>query len=76
MLCGLSAGSLCWFSESVTAFHGPPQRVAGLGLLPYSNCVHYSRPQASAYWVEGAGDGLSEVALTQARTLRRARPRA
>ena len=25
----------------MTAFHGPPQRVAGLGLLPYSNCVHY-----------------------------------
>jgi dipeptidase E len=41
VLCGLSAGSLCWFSESVSAFHGPPQRVAGLGLLPYSNCVHY-----------------------------------
>jgi dipeptidase E len=41
VLCGLSAGSLCWFSEAVTAFHGPPQRVAGLGLLPYSNCVHY-----------------------------------
>ena len=36
-----SAGSLCWFSEAVTAFHGPPQRVGGLGLLPYSNCVHY-----------------------------------
>jgi len=41
VLCGLSAGSLCWFGEAVTAFHGPPQRVAGLGLLPYSNCVHY-----------------------------------
>jgi peptidase E len=41
VLCGLSAGSLCWFSEAVTAFHGPPQRVRGLGLLPYSNCVHY-----------------------------------
>jgi dipeptidase E len=31
VLCGLSAGSLCWFSEAVTAFHGPPQRVKGLG---------------------------------------------
>jgi dipeptidase E len=41
VLCGLSAGSLCWFGEAVTAFHGPPQRVPGLGLLPYSNCVHY-----------------------------------
>jgi dipeptidase E len=41
MLCGLSAGSLCWFAEAVTAFHGPPQAVRGLGLLPHSNCVHY-----------------------------------
>lgn len=41
ILCGLSAGSLCWFEEAVTAFHGPPQRVRGLGFLPHSNCVHY-----------------------------------
>jgi dipeptidase E len=41
VLCGLSAGSLCWFAESVSGFHGQPQRVDGLGLLPWSNCVHY-----------------------------------
>lgn len=41
VLCGLSAGSLCWFREAVTAFHGPPQAIAGLGLLPWSNCVHF-----------------------------------
>jgi dipeptidase E len=41
ILCGGSAGSLCWFSEAVTAFHGAPQSVRGLGLLPHSNCVHY-----------------------------------
>lgn len=41
VLCGLSAGSLCWFEEGVSAFHGAPQRVAGLGLLPHSNTVHY-----------------------------------
>jgi peptidase E len=41
VLCGLSAGSLCWFSEAVTGFHGAPQGVEGLGLLPFSNCVHY-----------------------------------
>jgi len=41
ILCGGSAGSLCWFQEAVTSFHGPPERVRGLGLLPYSNCVHY-----------------------------------
>ena len=41
VLCGLSAGSLCWFAESVTGFHGAPQRVEGLGILPWSNTVHY-----------------------------------
>jgi dipeptidase E len=41
VLCGLSAGSLCWFSEAITAFHGPPETVRGLGLLPHANCVHY-----------------------------------
>jgi dipeptidase E len=32
VLAGLSAGSLCWFSEAITAFHGRPQRIEGLGL--------------------------------------------
>jgi peptidase E len=40
VLCGVSAGSLCWFTEGVSAFHGGPRRVAGLGLLPGSNSVH------------------------------------
>ena len=31
VLCGLSAGSLCWFAEAVTGFHGSPQRVEGWG---------------------------------------------
>jgi peptidase E len=43
VLCGLSAGSLCWFTAGVTAFSGPPRPVAGLGLLPWSNCVHFER---------------------------------
>jgi peptidase E len=41
VLCGLSAGSLCWFDEAVSGFHGAPRAVEGLGLLPFSNCVHY-----------------------------------
>jgi peptidase E len=43
VLCGLSAGSLCWFAEAVSGFHGAPRQVEGLGLLPFSNCVHYER---------------------------------
>lgn len=45
ILCGLSAGSLCWFSAGVTAFHGEPLRIRGMGLLPWSNCVHYGPGQ-------------------------------
>jgi dipeptidase E len=41
VLCGLSAGSLCWYAEGVSSFHGQPRRFRGLGLLPWSNCVHY-----------------------------------
>jgi dipeptidase E len=48
VLCGLSAGSLCWFVEAVSGFHGAPRRVEGLGLLPFSNCVHYERERSPA----------------------------
>jgi peptidase E len=41
VLAGLSAGSLCWFREGVTAFHGQARRFDGLGFLPCSNTVHY-----------------------------------
>ncbi len=59
VLCGLSAGSLCWFSEAVTAFHGPPTVVRGLGLLPYSNCVHYDgEPARRGEYRRFVGDGV------------------
>ena len=42
VMCGGSAGSLCWFAEAVSAFHGGvPRRLEGLGFLPWSNAVHY-----------------------------------
>jgi len=50
VLCGLSAGSLCWFAEALSGFHGAPRRVEGLGFLPFSNCVHYD---------PGRGHGLA-----------------
>jgi peptidase E len=48
VLCGVSAGSLCWFEEGVTAFHGTAQAYEGLGLLPWSNTVHYDAGQGRA----------------------------
>lgn len=46
VLCGLSAGSLCWFAEAHSGFHGAPRRVDALGLLPFSNSVHYESGSA------------------------------
>jgi dipeptidase E len=59
VLCGLSAGSLCWFSEAITAFHGRPQRIEGLGLLPWSNCVHYDgEPSRRTEYLASVVDGM------------------
>ncbi len=59
VLCGPSAGSLCWFEEALSAFHGPPRRVHGLGLLPYSNCVHYdAEPARRAEYHSLVGEGM------------------
>ena len=59
VLCGPSAGSLCWFDEALSAFHGAPRSVRGLGLLPYSNCVHYdAEPERRAEYHRFVGDGM------------------
>lgn len=61
VLCGPSAGSLCWFHEALSAFHGAPRGVRGLGLLPYSNCVHYdAEPARRAEYARFVADGMSE----------------
>jgi len=57
VLCGLSAGSLCWFSEAISAFHGRPSRVEGLGLLPYSNCVHLNDEERRTAFRSTVADG-------------------
>jgi dipeptidase E len=59
ILCGPSAGSLCWFDEALSAFHGAPRTVRGLGMLPYSNCVHYdAEPARRAEYHRFVGDGM------------------
>jgi dipeptidase E len=61
VLCGPSAGSLCWFREAVTAFHGPSQAVRGLGLLPWSNCVHFdAEPERCGAYKELLAEGMVE----------------
>jgi dipeptidase E len=59
VLCGPSAGSLCWFQEALSAFHGAPRCVRGLGLLPFSNCVHYdAEPARRAEYRRFVADGM------------------
>lgn len=42
ILCGVSAGMICWFECSVTDSYGPLAALNdGLGLLPGSACPHY-----------------------------------
>jgi peptidase E len=41
VLCGISAGSMCWFRAGVTKSHGAPRIADGLGFLPFSNSVHW-----------------------------------
>jgi peptidase E len=61
ILCGPSAGSLCWFAEGVTAFHGPPERVEGLGFLPCSNCVHFdAEPERWDAYRRMVADGMPD----------------
>jgi dipeptidase E len=71
VLCGGSAGSLCWFASAISGFHeGPPRLIRGLCLLPWSNAVHYfqedGRREAFLARIEagiapgfGVGDGAA-----------------
>jgi dipeptidase E len=61
VLCGGSAGSLCWFSAAVSTFHrGRPQTVAGLGLLPWSNAVHYGQePERRVAYHRAVAGGIA-----------------
>jgi dipeptidase E len=43
VLCGLSAGSLCWFDHAFTGYQGESRLVPGLGFLPFGNAVHFER---------------------------------
>jgi dipeptidase E len=60
VLCGGSAGSLCWFDHAVSAFHeGPPARLKALGFLPWSNAVHYDEEAGRRNeFLDAVADGL------------------
>ena len=60
VLTGVSAGSICWHLGGTTDSFGPDLRpiTNGLGLLPYSNGVHYdSEPQRRPLFQSLIADG-------------------
>jgi peptidase E len=70
LLCGLSAGAICWFDHGLTDSAGPLAPVRCLGFLPGSCSPHYDgepgrRPAFQAFVRDGtipAGYGLDDGA--------------
>lgn len=59
VLCGISAGSMCWFEAGITKSHGPPRAAPGLGFLPGSNCVHYDgEPERRPAYLDAVERGM------------------
>jgi dipeptidase E len=58
VLAGLSAGAMCWFQGGVTRSSGPPEPLAGLGLLEGSLTVHADgEPERLPVWLANVRDG-------------------
>lgn len=58
VLAGISAGAMCWFQAGITRSSGPPEPLAGLGLLPGSLTVHADgEPERLPVWLAAVGDG-------------------
>jgi peptidase E len=58
VLAGLSAGAMCWFEAGVTRSSGPPEPLAGLGLLEGSLTVHADgEPERLPVWLAHVRDG-------------------
>jgi dipeptidase E len=66
VLCGISAGGICWFEAGLTDSFGPDLQPLpdGLGILPGSFCPHYDgevgrRPAYQAAVAAGLPDGYA-----------------
>ncbi|MGB2712190.1 MAG: peptidase E [Conexibacter sp.] len=58
VLAGLSAGAMCWFAGGITRSSGPPEPIAGLGLLPGSFTVHADgEPERLPAWLAAVRSG-------------------
>jgi peptidase E len=58
LLCGQSAGAMCWFEQGLTSSSGTPAGAPGLGFLPGSACVHYRlQPARRRGYLRAVGEG-------------------
>ncbi len=58
VLAGLSAGAMCWFQAGLTRSSGPPEPIAGLGLLEGSMSVHADgEPERLPVWLAQLREG-------------------
>jgi dipeptidase E len=58
VLAGLSAGAMCWFQGGITCSSGPPEPIAGLGVLEGSLTVHADgEPERLPVWLAAVRDG-------------------
>lgn len=64
LICGQSAGAMCWFEQGVTCSSGTPGAAQGLGVLGGSACVHYSsQPERRAFHLRAVADGVLESGI-------------
>ena len=58
LICGQSAGALCWFEQGVTCSSGEPAIAPGMGVLPGSASVHHaSQSERRSFFKRGVDEG-------------------
>ncbi|MFL5907383.1 MAG: Type 1 glutamine amidotransferase-like domain-containing protein [Solirubrobacterales bacterium] len=64
LICGQSAGAMCWFHGGITSSQGEPAVADGLGVLPGSLCVHYrSAPPRRRRFIDAIAAGELEPGI-------------
>ena len=59
LICGQSAGAMCWFEYGITSSSGLPAAAPGLGVIKGSLCVHYHQdPQRRTRYLADVAAGM------------------
>jgi peptidase E len=58
LICGQSAGAMCWFEAGITCSSGRPEPAQALGVLAGSACVHYrGEPERRSRFIRAVAEG-------------------